>query len=484
MDQLDKKDNSQKVELYVSHQNEDTGEISLVNVFYNMAARKKVFLRLIAIFLILGLIIPMFMAETSRKAPDAKAVVKITYEIETEKEYIKLSFPSSVLSEAIANTNLSSSLSISNLERNIKMEQLLTEEVRQRIEVLQEQVKASGSAVGQAANIKLDYENTYIVTLSNGFGSADSSTKQYLTSTEISDLLNNIIKAHKNYLFITYADYDLPEGDITEAASDELDYLEGLDIIKTVMNSFKEYCDKKAKEHPEYTSPTNGLTFSDLSDTIATFSDVDINFLSAMLLSGGVSKSPADLLSRLNYSLRNTRLELAQTLANISSNQKIIDEFRNESISVTGKDGQESQSTKITTEYYNDLVLSQVELYQQRAKLEESIAELESRVEAFGVDVAPESLDKAEAEFKKVYANAESVYHLVLDYAEEFINSDTIVNGFAHATAAQTESDSFFSSRNIKKAVIGGVAGVFIACCLWVAAGFADEMKKGGRANA
>ena len=64
------------------------------------------------------------------------------------------------------------------------------------------------------------------------------------------------------------------------------------------------------------------------------------------------------------------------------------------------------------------------------------------------------------------------------------INSDTIVNGFAHATAAQTESDSFFSSRNIKKAVIGGVAGVFIACCLWVAAGFADEMKKGGRANA
>ena len=86
--------------------------------------------------------------------------------------------------------------------------------------------------------------------------------------------------------------------------------------------------------------------------------------------------------------------------------------------------------------------------------------------------------------FNKVYANAESVYQLVLDYAEEFINSDTIVNGFAHSTAAQTESVSFFSSSNLKKAIIGGVAGAFIACCLWVVAGFADEMKKGGKANA
>ena len=35
-----------------------------------------------------------------------------------------------------------------------------------------------------------------------------------------------------------------------------------------------------------------------------------------------------------------------------------------------------------------------------------------------------------------------------------------------------------------KTVIIGGVAGAVIACCLWFAAGFTEEMKKGGRKDA
>ena len=101
MDQIEKKDNSQKVELYVSHQNEDGGVISLLNVFRNMGTKKKVFLRLIAIFVIIGLITPMFAAELSQKSSDARAVVKLTYEnaegkTPEEKKPDRLSFSASV----------------------------------------------------------------------------------------------------------------------------------------------------------------------------------------------------------------------------------------------------------------------------------------------------------------------------------------------------------------------------------------------------
>ena len=479
MDQLEKKDNSQKVELYVSHQNEGEGEISLVNVFYNMAARKKVFLRLIAIFLILGLIIPMFMGEISRKNPDAKAVVKLTY-----SNPDRLGFSTSVITDALDKTKLKTQVGVSMVEANLKIEQLLTEAVRQRIEVFQEQVKASGTAVGQATSIALKYENTYIVTLKNGFGSDGSSRKTYLSSTEMSDLLNNIIKGYNDYLYETKADYDLPEGDLSDAATGDLDYLESLDLVKTVMDTFKEYCDAKAELYPDYTSATNGLTFKDLSDMIATLSDVDISYLSASLISGGISKTPTDLLNRLNYSLRNAKLELAKTEGNIASNQKIIDEYQNENISVSGSDDKENQSTRITTEYYNNLVIKQVELYKQQADLSQTIADLESRVVAFGAEVSEEELAKADAEFKKVYENATEVYELVTDYANEFLESDTIMNEFISATAAQSKSTSFFSSSQIKKAVIGGVAGAVIACCLWFASGFVAELKKEGRENA
>ncbi|MBQ2041755.1 MAG: hypothetical protein II485_01050 [Firmicutes bacterium] len=476
---MDPKDNSRKVELYVSHQHEDEGEINLVNVFYNMAAKKKIFLRILAILLIAGLIIPLFMAEMSLKSPDAQAVVKLIY-----RNPSKLSFPSTVLSEAIDSTKLSTSVPVSQLEANIKIEQLLTESVRQRLEVLQEQVKASGTQVSQAANIQLTYLNSYIVTLRNGFGGEGSSRKTYLSSTEISDLLNNMVKAYNGYLYETKANYDLPEGDLSEAVTGDLDYLESLDIISSVMSTFKKYCDSKARSYPNYTSATNGLTFKDLSDMIASVNDVDISYLSAALVSGGISKNPADLLNRLNYSLRNARLELSKIEGNIASNQKIIDEYKNENISVTSSDKQEGQSAKVNTEYYNKLVLSQVALYSQQSALYQEIADLENRVVAFGAPVSPEALAGADAEFRKVYEDASEVHDIVLEYCKEFLDSDTVVNNFVSSTAAQTQSVSFFSSSNIKKAVVGGAAGAVIACCLWFAAGFAEEMKKGGRKDA
>ena len=489
MEQLDKKDASQKVELYVNHQNEGDGEISLVNVFRNMGAKKKVFLRLIAILLIVGLIVPLFMAEISIKDPDTSAVVKLTYEnvdgeTDEEKKPDRLSFSSSVIAAALDKTKLKDQISVSRVEANLKVEQLLTEAVRQRIEVLQEQIKASGATVGQATTIELEYEDTYIVTLNNGFGEEGSSKKVYLSSSEIADLLNNIIKEYNNYLYETKADYDLPEGDLSDAASGDLDYLESLDLIKTVMNAFKKYCDERAELYPEYTSPSNGLTFSDLSAVISSFNDVDLNYLSATLISGGISKTPADLLNRLQFSLRNAKLELSKVEGNIASVQKIIDEYKNETISVTGSDDQAKQNAMITTEYYNDMVLSQVDLYERQAELSQTIADLEKRVVAFGGEVSPEELAKADADFNKVYKNATEVYALVTDYAKEFINSDTILNGFMNTTSAQTKAESFFSSSNLKKAVIGGIAGAVIACCLWFAAGFVEEFRKEGRENA
>ena len=217
---------------------------------------------------------------------------------------------------------------------------------------------------------------------------------------------------------------------------------------------------------------------------ISTLNDVDISYLSASLISGGISKTPTDLLNRLNYSLRNAKLELAKTEGNIASNQKIIDEYQNENISVSVSDGKDDQSTRITTEYYNNLVIKQVELYKQQAELSQTIADLESRVVAFGAEVSAEELAKADAEFRKVYENATEVYELVTDYANEFLESETVMNEFISATGAQSKATSFFSSSQIKKAVIGGIAGAVIACCLWFASGFVAELKKEGRENA
>ena len=153
---LDLKETDQKIELIINQPDrmEDEGEIDLVSVFSNMGRKKRIFLPLLAMFLILGLIIPMLIAELSNRNPDAQAVVQLTYE-----DAQTVSFPSLVLQEALDETVLSQTITISELESNILIEQLLSEETRQKLEVLEQEIEADKSSVGDAGEITLDYED-------------------------------------------------------------------------------------------------------------------------------------------------------------------------------------------------------------------------------------------------------------------------------------------------------------------------------------
>ncbi len=485
---MELKDNGQKVEVIVNHQGEMDGEVSLVNVFSNMAKKKKIYLRVLAILLILGLILPMLLAELNTKAPSTQAVVQQKYmdiDPETEKEIAPqpVKFSSYVLQDALSNTQLSSGISITNLESNLKIEQLLTEETRQRLEILERQIAASASTVGQATTIKLDYDNTFIVTLANGFGSPDARSKTYLSTSEIQDLLNNIIKSYNNQLYKSRADFALPESDLESLKSNGLDFLENLDIIKTSLNALKDYCDSKAELYPDYRSPSTGLSFKDLSDTIATINDIDISYLYSYIMYNGITRDQATLINKYNYTLRTARLDLADVNSRIADNDRIIENYKNQSISVIGGEDQSGRSLSITTEYYNDLVLTQTELFDKKASLESQISDLENKIKVFGESASSKEVEAVNKEYERVYEDAVAVQELVLDQAGELLSSDTVRNSYIVTTTAQSKSTSFFSSSNIKKAVIGGVAGAVIAVAAWFVAGFAAELKKGGREN-
>ena len=486
---MEQTDNSQKkVEVIVNHQGELDGEISLLHVFSHMAHKKKVYLRVLAILLILGLIIPMLMAELNTKAPGTQAVVQLKYtdvdpQTGEELDPQPIRFSSYVLQEALNNTQLSVPVSITNLESNLKVAQLLTAETRQRLEILDKQIAASASTVAQATTIKLNYESTFIITLQNGFGAVDSSNKTYLSAAEIQDLLNNIIKAYNNQLYKIRTDFDMPKSDLASLGSNDLDFLENIDIIKTSLASLKEYCDSRAKLYPDYRSSETGFSFRDLSDAIATISDVDISYLYSYILYNGITKDQPSLINKYNYTLRTAKLDLADVNSRIEGNTRIIENYKNQSIDVIGGEEQRSKQLSITTEYYNNLVLAQTELFDQKALLESRISDLENKIKVFDGTASSEDVETVKQEYERVYEHAVAVQDLVLAQADELLASDTIRNSYIVATTAQSRSTSFFSSSNIKKAVIGGVAGVVIALAAWFVAGFASELKKGGREN-
>ena len=486
--ELEQTDRGQKVEVILNHQGEMGGEISLARVFSNMAKKKKIYLRVLAILLILGLILPMLAAEINTKAPSTQAVVQLKYtqiDPETGKDADPqpIRFSSYVLQEALNNTQLSTAVSITNVESNLKVEQLLTAETRQRLEILERQIAASASTVAQATSITLNYDNTFIITLANGFGAADSANKTYLTTAEIQDLLNNIIKSYNNQLYKNLSDFVLPKSDMASLKSNDLDFLENLDIIKSSISALKDYCDARAVQYPDYRSPRTGLSFADLSDTISTINDIDISYLYSYIMYNGITKDQPSLINKYNYTLRTAKLDLADVNSRIEGNNQIIENYKNQSIHVIGGEEQSSRQLSITTEYYNNLVLSQTELFDKKSQLESQIADLENRIKVFDGTASSKEVEAVRKEYERVYEDAMSVQELVLTQAEELLASDTIRNSYLTATTAQSRSSGFFSSSNIKRAVIGGVAGAVIALAAWFVSGFAAELRREDREN-
>ena len=136
---------NQKVEVVVKRDaSARAGELDLVRVFSNMGKKRKIYAWLIIACMFIGLAAPLLMAELKDRTENVSVVINLLYPSAQKRlapdgkpldvNYIKSSY---ILQNAIKKTQLSEKLPISALERNISIEELLSEDTRQKLEVVE-----------------------------------------------------------------------------------------------------------------------------------------------------------------------------------------------------------------------------------------------------------------------------------------------------------------------------------------------------------
>ena len=207
----DKKEGS-TVEVIVKneHANEET-EIDLVRVFENMGRKRRIYAWVMIVCMLIGIAAPLLMAELSEKTASASAVISFLYPgasrqlapdgTELDMNTIVSSY---VLRNALNKTKLSEYVPINAVENNISIENLLSADTRQKLEVM-EKIADEGKNYEEVLNLDYTYDGRYIITLKNGFSAdPESRNKTYLNGNELTELLNNIISAYNQYFYDTY----------------------------------------------------------------------------------------------------------------------------------------------------------------------------------------------------------------------------------------------------------------------------------------
>lgn len=489
-------DQGQQINLVVNRPPENNEiVIDLRYVVHNMKSRLRLYAWVMVLFFVVGICAPLLLYQFSKAPLTVSSVVTLNYdvlwknaaeEIPSSKPVTDLTAPdgsaldlnqitsSYVLKTALEGMTLSQPLALPDLRDNIRIDRILTEDSRRQQEVASRMMDdKSNAAYTQVQNIDLTYVNSFVVSLTNGFG-----LKGYeLTDAELRLVLDRVLSAYNGYLVTTYADLKLPDNEFAAIDIEALDIQESLDLLRTGVQNLYTFCDSKPDAIKTYRSWRTGRSLADLMSELQTVQTVSVDYLYSYVYINNIVRDQNAMLTTYQYQLRNAQTQLDVLNEKIATNQDILKSYKNDEIYVSMQESDTAKSTKTTTDYYNNLIIEQANNYHKVAQLEIQIADLTdklSRLSDAGASVTfdPEQVTQ---ELVAVLDTCQRAYAKISDQFEEIIAS-SFFTSYAEHTVAQGKARSFLSA-SAKKMAIGGFAGLVVACGLWFLSGIAPEFR-------
>lgn len=493
-----------QIQLIVNQPDDDDDEIDMGNVFYNMNKRSRFFTCVLVLCLTLGFSIPLLIYQFTKPDLTVSSVVTLQYEVpqkvlRNEEEVIPdnpeyamvtdLTAPDGepldpnqitsayVLQTALDGIELSQPITAANLRANIGIQTMLTEDSQRLKESLAglAELKNAG-AYTQLQDAEMEYKNSFVVTLKNGFGDEDSRVKLELKSAELSQVLDRVLSVYNDYLVRNYADIRLPEDKLSVIDIQSLDIMDSLDEMRAGIEDLEKYCNEKSETVQNYRSWKTGRSLTDWEETLETFKNIDVDYLYTMVSEKAITRDKAALLMSYKYMLRNAQNELQKVNEDIEETKTILANYKNDDIFVSMQESDGAKSTKAATDYYNDLMLQQTENFEKAAELEVTIADYTNRILRLEATTQTEVTDEVEEELERSMSTAQSLYDDVASHMEELFDS-ALYTSYARHTTPQGKMKNFLVASQ-KKIIIGVAIGAVLALGLWFLAGLAPEFHR------
>ena len=477
---------SKKIDLYINSQEDQEQGISFMNVFSTLGKRFKIFGWLMLSTLLLGLLVPTLMYTFKNKSEQAVSILALDYEEANvgkdpngenlDITYLKSSY---IVNNALNNVTLSKKLSTAQVQNNLKITGILTDETKQQQEILNNLLQEKNSEYGKLIQqFTLKYRPQFIITIGNTFGNGNNSV--VLPADELHRLLSAVTESYNEYFIETYQDRTLPDDYIGAINETTLDYLETLDEVSNSLTYLENYCKSRAELIPDYRT-TEGVSFKDLAKIIARLRSTDIDYIYSYVSLNNIYKDKLVLKTYYEMQKRNAELDLVETNANIATLNESIQNYKNGKVVVNTTDGGTPIEVPHTDAEYNRLVLQLTEMNEQKSALEEKIAILTDRLnEIDGPEATAEQKAKAQEFIDNALADSRALYTLVYRSAQELFNSSAYKNRYMH-TITTTKRERL--SDNLKLFALGAAAGLAVGLIAWIGDAFIIEFRNVKKVN-
>lgn len=480
-------ENSRQINLVVNRPESDETTVDLLRVLHNMRMRKRIFAWVLVLCLVIGICAPLFLYQFSKAELTVSSVVTLRYEV-AGRTVTDLTAPDGtdldlnqitsayVLQTALDSMQLSKPITADALRNNIQIRTILTEESRRTKEALAGLVEAKNAeAYTQMQTAEMEYKNRFIVSLANGFKQGEEDRNPaILRDEELRQVLDRVLTVYNDYLVKTYADIKLPEDTFSVIDAEELDVLDSLDQLRSGISRLYSYCREKSDTVKAYRSSQTGRSLADWMETLQTFRSINVDYLYSMVSENAITMDKTTLMTGWKYLLREAQNDLDEVNERIAETKKLLDAYKNDEVIVSMQESDAAKSTKASTAYYNSLVLQQAEDYEKVADLKATIADYTDRITRMDASEETDVTEEVKEELTRSLESAKAMYEQINAHMEELFES-TLYKTYASHSTAQGKSQGFLAA-NVKKMIIGGVAGAVITFGLWFLMGLLPEL--------
>ena len=499
-----------RIQLVVNNQDAEEDTINLGRVLHNAKVQARVFAWVLVFCILVGISAPLLLYQFNKPMMTVSSVVTLRYEVPNpayeaaekrndtqamkeldktiavselitpEGEDLDLSVVTSspVLQQALSGLMLSVPVTIENLRDNITVTRVLTEDSSRTKEVLAGLAETKNADVyTRLESTEMKYQNRFIVSLTNGFGNTDSGARAELKEEELKILLNRVLDAYNDSLVKQWADLHLPEDKVSLIDSETQDLPEVLDSLNTALNDLYSYCEVQPDSVREYRSWQTGLNLNEWMDSIRTAQETAVDYLDAYVYAKGLIRDKDTVRLTFRYRLRTLQSDLDKVNEEIAANAELLKSYKNDEVYVSMQESDGSRSTKMTTDYYNDLILKQMEAYKQASELQTQIAETQNKLDRLNSSVKADEISEAETALENTVSTVRELYTGVRNHMTELFSSPLFTTWSEHS-APQGEAPNYLKV-SAKKMLIGAGIGAVIALGCWFLAALAPEFRRG-----
>ncbi|MBR0485332.1 MAG: lipopolysaccharide biosynthesis protein [Oscillospiraceae bacterium] len=256
------------------------------------------------------------------------------------------------------------------------------------------------------------------------------------------ELMNNILTCYSDYFFEKYGFNEALGSAVNALDYKEYDYSQAVDVFDSTLSTLQDYVSTlSSKDNSRFRATSTGYTFSDLSESIATIRDVDLDVISSYITVNTVTKDKDTLLAYYNYRVENLNRQKKISEDELKTVKEAIEQYEKDTIIIYGEKQDTSQYTQASEEY-DSLIDRKISAQKAVSSYTQKIDKYEKRIsELNGTAVASKAkMEKVEKELDDLNAKINSLLEMVNQTADEYYETIYLANAYNILVPANTSA--------------------------------------------